>query len=325
MMSYILVFSFGLFSITFLSRNKTSFIKNLFYFIIANLYFVLITLLLPEGFADDQYEYFGYVKYDFDSLQLKYQIMKAASYIPYELFSFEMMEIRYLLYISFTVILLFILYELHINNYALLILVIMPSVFLHAGLFLREPISYIFIVFFIYSIIKKRFLFGILSFLVIFIVRPDSAGLLTPFFIFWLTSNKRIQFLFSTILVASYLILITSTPLEILLDGYRSLFGMPDFNINLQSIINSLLNLLFGSMLPEIATILMLFETIVTIVMMSQVKNKNILLTCWLIGLLIIGSISNNSGFVLRMRSPLLLITFIYFLFEKSTTNHEKK
>ena len=251
--------------------------------------------------------------------------MKAASYIPYELFSFEMMEIRYLLYISFIVILLFILYELNINNYALLILIIMPSVFLHAGLFLREPISYIFIVFFIYSIIKKRFLFGILSFLIILIVRPDSAGLLTPFFIFWLTSNKRIQFLFSTILVASYLILITSTPLEILLDGYRSLFGMPDFNINLQSVINSLLNLLFGSLLPEIATILILFETIVTIVMLSQVKNKNILLTCWLIGLLIIGSISNNSGFVLRMRSPLLLITFIYFLFEKSTTNHEKK
>ena len=325
MISYILVFSFGLFSITFLSRNKTSFKKNLFYFIIANLYFVLITLLLPEGFADDQYEYFGFVKYDFDVLQYKYQIMKAASYIPYELFSFEMMEIRYLLYISFIVILLFILYELNINNYALLILIIMPSVFLHAGLFLREPISYIFIVFFIYSIIKKRFLFGILSFLIILIVRPDSAGLLTPFFIFWLTSNKRIQFLFSTILVASYLILITSTPLEILLDGYRSLFGMPDFNINLQSVINSLLNLLFGSLLPEIATILILFETIVTIVMLSQVKNKNIFLTCWLIGLLIIGSISNNSGFVLRMRSPLLLITFIYFLFEKSTTNHEKK
>lgn len=325
MITYLLVFLFGLATICFISIKRESFYRNIFYYLLANLYFLFIVLLLPDGFADDQFEYFSFMKYDFDSLLPKYKIMQIASYVPYKLLSFDLMSLRYLFFINYILILLFVLKKLNLESTALIFLIIMPSIFLHAGLFLREPISYIFITFFIFAILKKKFLIGILSFLMVFIIRPDSAGLLTPLFIYWISNKPRTQFIFSISLVGVYASLITNTPLEILLNGYRALFGMPDFVISLRSISYSAFNLLFGSGVLETATLIMFIETIVVLIMLFNIKNKSILVACWFIGLLIIGSISDNSGFIVRMRSPLIIITFICYFFQEYSNAGFKK
>ena len=325
MITYLLVFLFGLMAISFISKKRESFNRNIFYYLLANLYFLLIILSLPDGFADDQYEYFSFMTYDFDSLGLKYQIMQIASYVPYKLLAFDLMSLRYVFFINYVLVLLFVLKKMNLESTALIFLIIMPSIWLHAGLFLREPISYIFITFFIFAILKKKFIIGILSFLMVFIIRPDSAGLLTPLFIYWISSKPRTQFIFSILLVGLYAFLITNTPLEILLNGYRGLFGMPDFVISPRSISYSSFNLLFGSGALETASLIMLIETIFVLILLFNIKNKSILVSCWFIGLLIIGSISDNSGFIVRMRSPLIIITFICYFFQEYSNAGLKK
>lgn len=325
MISYLLVFMFGLLNIALITRNRDSLLVNICYFILANAYFLLVTLILPVGFADDQYEYFSFINYDFDLIEFKYKIMQLSSYIPFQLLEFDLMSIRYLFFVNYVVILLFILKKLNLESTALIFLTIMPSVFLHTGLFLREPIAYIFVTTFIFGILKKKYLIGIFSFLMVLIIRPDSAGLLTPLFIYWVSSKPRTHVILSTLLVFIYYMLITSTPIELLLNGYRSLFGMPNFDLSFYSIGYSIFNLLFGSGRLEIATLIMAFESIVVLIVLLNTKNKSVLIACWLIGALIIGTISDNSGFIVRMRSSLIIITFIYYFFQRySSTNSIK-
>lgn len=317
MISFALVFLGGLIFTISISQNKKVFYENIFYYLFANCYFLLITFFLPSGFADDQYEYFSFIPYDLNDIGSKYQIMKIVSYIPYEFFEFDLMNLRYLFFINYVVVLLFFLKKLNLNSLSLLFLIIMPSIFLHAGLFLREPIVYVFITIFIYAIVKKRLLISVFSFLFILLIRPDTAGLLTPLFIYLVSNKPRIHFFLSIMLVCIYIVLITSTPIETLLSGYRSLFGMPDFGINIRSISRSLFNLLFGSGSFEVATLLIMFESIIAVVIIYKIENKSIIVACWFLGLLLIGSISANSGFIIRTRSALIVTTFIFYFYQK--------
>ena len=107
------------------------------------------------------------------------------------------------------------------------------------------------------------------------------------------------------------------SPIATFLDGYRYLFGISDFNLDLASIFSAAKNLLFGSMIFEIPTLIIAFETLVISYMIYQTKNTKVIFLMWFVGILIVGSISDNSGFLVRMRSPLILVTVLYFLFEK--------
>lgn len=319
MISSLLIFLSGLAFTIYLSNNRKGLIVNIFYYVVANCYFLLILFMLPSGFADDQYEYFLFMQYDLDVIAFKYKVMKIASFIPFELLIFDFINLRYMFFVNYVVVLLFFLKKLNLDSLSLIFLLIMPSIFLHAGLFLREPIVYIFITIFIYAILKKRFLVSIIAFLFIVVIRPDSSALLTPFFIYLYFSKPKTQFFLAIILVSFYTVLITSSQIETLLNGYRNLYGVEDFNISISSISQSLLNLLFGSRNFDIPTLIIVFETAIAGAMVYKIENRSIIVTCWLIGVLLIGSISFNSGFIVRTRSPLIIVTFIYYFYQKAS------
>jgi hypothetical protein len=70
-------------------------------------------------------------------------------------------------------------------------------------------------------------------------------------------------------------------------------------------------------MIFEIPTLIIAFETFVISFIIYQTKNTKVIFLMWFVGILIVGSISDNSGFLVRMRSPLILVTVLYFLYEK--------
>ncbi len=318
MISYFIVFFVGFGLLSLINFEKKIFINNLFFYLVANLIFIFTVLILPEGFADDQYEYFEFMRYDFDQQnQIKYQIMYVISFIPIQIFEFEMLSIRYLFFISYILVLLNILKQFEIGYLSFPVLILMPSVFLHASLFLREPMSYIFITLFVYFVLKKRIIFSFTMFLAIFAIRPDSAGLVAPFFLMIFSRNKNFQTFGIFLLLIIYTYLVFYSPIAVFLDGYRYLFGISNFNLDLASIFNAAKNLLFGSMIFEIPTLIIIFETFVISYMIYKTKNTKVIFLMWFIGILIVGSISDNSGFLVRMRSPLILVTVLYFLFEK--------
>ena len=108
MISFILIFFSGLALLCISNYEKKVFFNSLFFYITANLIFIFTFLILPEGFADDQYEYFDYMQYDFDQLtQIKYQIMYAITYIPLQILDFDMLSIRYLFFLTYILVLLF--------------------------------------------------------------------------------------------------------------------------------------------------------------------------------------------------------------------------
>ncbi len=318
MISFFAVFFIGMGLLASINFEKKLFLNSLFFYFTANIIFIFTVLILPEGFADDQYEYFDFMRYDFDQLnQVKYKVMYIISFIPLQIFDFEMLSLRYLFFISYILILLKVLKAFNFLYLSLPILVIMPSVFLHASLFLREPVSYIFITLFIFFVLNKRFLFSFLSFLGVFVIRPDSAGLIAPFFLMLFSYRKDLQNYGILVLLIIYTYLVFYSPISIFLDGYRFLFGVPDFSLSLNSILDASKNLLFGSMIIEIPTLIMLFETVIIFYLIYKIRNRKIIIFIWFIGVLIVGSISDNSGFLLRMRSPIILVTVLYFLYER--------
>ena len=318
MINYFFVFFIGLGLLSLINFEKKIFVNNIFFYLVANLIFIFTVLILPEGFADDQYEYFEYMRYDFDQLnQIKYQIMYVISFIPLQIFEFEMLSVRYLFFISYILVLLNILKQFEIGYLSFPVLILMPSVFLHASLFLREPMSYIFITLFVYFVLQKRIVFSFISFVAIFAIRPDSAGLVAPFFLMIFSRNRNLQNLGIFLLLIIYTYLVFYSPIALFLDGYRYLFGISDFNLDLASIFNAAKNLLFGSMIFEIPTLIIAFETFVISFIIYQTKNTKVIFLMWFVGILIVGSISDNSGFLVRMRSPLILVTVLYFLYEK--------
>ena len=92
---------------------------------------------------------------------------------------------------------------------------------------------------------------------------------------------------------------------------------MPPFNFDFNSFFSATKNLLLGSALIQIETLIIAFETVIVLMMIVNMKNRNLVLLMWFVGILLVGSISNNSGFIIRLRSPLILITVIYFFHER--------
>tara|TARA_B100000900_G_scaffold370996_1_gene349903 strand:- start:18278 stop:19276 length:999 start_codon:yes stop_codon:yes gene_type:complete len=317
-MNMFLVFILGLAFIATLNYEKKLFMNNVFFFIVSNFIFIFTVSILPEGFADDQYEYFDYMRFSLNEIpSIEVSTMYIASFIPVQIFEFDMLSVRYLFFISFVLLLLKILKNFSLGHLSLLLLLAMPSVFLHSSLFLREPISYVFIILFVYFVLKKQLFFSSLFYIVIVAVRPDSAALVAPFFLFFLSGRRNIQNFGIIFLLILYIYIILFSPLSLLLDGYRGLFSMPPFNLDFNSFYMASKNLLLGSTLIQVETFLIIFETIIATIMIANMKNKNFIILMWFVGILLIGSISNNSGFIIRLRSPLILITVIYFFYER--------
>lgn len=326
MINFFLIFIIGLGIVSVINFEKKVLINNIFFYLLSNFIFIFTVLILPEGFADDQYEYFDFMKYNFNELNLiKYQVMYIITYIPIQIMEFSMLSTRYLFFTSYVIVLLIILKNLKLGYLSLPVLIVTPSIFLHASLFLREPVSYIFIASFIYFVLNKKFIFSLISFFIVFLIRPDSAGLIAPFFLMLFQNRRYLQNFGLTLLLITYLYLVFYSPISTFLDGYRFLFGLPEFNLDISSFYNATANILFGSMILEIPTLIIIFETFIILFAIAKMKNKKVIVFIWFVGVMIVGSISDNSGFIVRMRSPLILITILYFLFESYTLSYKEK
>ena len=117
MINIFLVFIAGFAFIATLNYEKKLFINNVFFFIISNFIFIFTVLILPEGFADDQYEYFEFMRFGLNEIpSIEVMTMYIASFIPVQIFEFNMLSVRYLFFITFVLILLKLLKKIKLGH-----------------------------------------------------------------------------------------------------------------------------------------------------------------------------------------------------------------
>ena len=308
------------------------FIRNLFHYSKIRLYegffslfiilliFFLIRLLLPAQFAPDQIEYFvGSSSEDlkFSVASYKFMGLWFASHYSIHYLGFTISELQFLLFLYFLVPYI---YFVSINGSMLLgtaLLFLMPSVLIHAGLYLREPLAYIFIVIFFISIKKDSLLLGLLALFATAVIRPDFSIILSCFLGMFLKNRNMQTLFFISFITLSYYVLVYSEFSQVL-KGYRSLFGMPEFTLTIGNLLTSFFNVLVGKKDFSIETIILSIETIFLLFMIYFSRDRKVILCALFVVIILVGSVSDNSGFILRIRSVLILSSFCVFLLNLS-------
>ena len=327
-MHTLLIFSLSIFFLILISKNVHQLVSTSIFYIVSLVWYMLILSVLPEGFASDQYEYFDFVKnnaFDIEDASIKYLVMFYFMYIPINIFDFGIADAKYFLFSIMILSLLYFLLRIHLLSAFLPILFLLPSVFLHAGLLLREPIVYIIIPLLTYSVFNHKKYLAFILLLSVGIVRPETALILSPIFISFFTKQYNRQVFMSATLIIVFLYIMTTPPIEIILDGYRELFNVQKFYISLSSISYSIKNLLFGSFSLDVANIILILESCLVFLLIYLIKARLLLIVSYLMAAFLIGSISDNSGFIIRLRSPVIMVTIFWYVFEQYNYKFKKK
>lgn len=316
MLIYLILIMVSFFISSIQSNSHEDTIKNSYINIILLTFFLVIFFVLPSSFSSDQYEYYEIIESDiFSNLPFKTLFIGIVSYLPINWYGFEINDVRFLFFIISSTFIYFIGKKITGSSIAPLLFFLLPSVAIHSGLFLREPLIYGFLFIYMYYIYKDKIILSSISWVLIFFLRPDSAILVFPMFLtFFKNINLRIFFAIFG-LIFTYFLLEFYEPLNFVFNSYRNMYDI-DHNMlsSLGGIFNSFSNFFIGSRSLSIATILLLVETFILLYILYKLDNKIIALTLILMGIIIIGSISDNSGFILRLRSSIVIIFMIMYL-----------
>jgi hypothetical protein len=319
-MNTILIFLATTLLLIFITRRVTKIPTMIGFYSIAIVGIYLLQLMIPEGFADDQVEYFEFVKGGESDLwvsSFKNTGLFLITFIPIRYLQFDIFSAKVLLFSLVMLSQLYLLFRIRSLLWFFPILIIVPSYLLHSGLFIREPMVYMIIPFLIYSVMFKNLASSILWLLVVAVLRPEAALIVSPILIYHIKTSDKLKFLILGLYVVGLLYVMTNTILEDVLNGYRLLFDVQSFLINLDSIIFSAGNLFLGSRSLDIAGALLIFESVFVFFLIFAIKDKTPILFAYLVAILLVGSISANSGFIIRIRSSLVLVTVLWYLCER--------
>lgn len=314
---FFLLFSFN-------SNNYFDGLKKSYLVAVFMALFVILFNALPATFASDQYEYYEIIKdRNFENLPYKVIILSIVSYIPISA-EFGLTALRLFLYIL--CIFSFIYYGQKITNSLLKssILLLIPSIAIHSSLFLREPLVYAAVIAFVFYILNRKFFLALIFWIFVASIRQDTAILIFPLFLFFFRKDWQ-KSLFAILgITFTYFALIYFEPLNIFLNGYRNIWGIQhDILSTPYGIFSSILNFLLGSKSLDFATFLLFLESIFLIYILLNLNNKTIPFAILLLGILTVGSLSDSSGFILRIRSVIMLI-FLLLYFNEKTVGKKK-
>jgi hypothetical protein len=288
-------------------------IINFYVLFLFSCVFSIFKILIPDSFAGDQYYYHDYIinvinGSDLDLNNFKSNVIFIISY-PLFLITHNLYLVCFINFIVLVYIL-----NRYKNN---LIVLLFPSILFYSLLFLREVYLYIFIII-LFNAEKKSFKY--IAIIFIGLLRPDSLIIISPLILLDLFKSINIVLIFSFLLA----LLINLFLIDYYLESYRLIFD--GFNISGLFIID-LFTYLINYLLPlsgtELAVYFSLIEFVLIIFIVIFIyynKYYYLLITflCSLIvGSILIGSIGDNIGFNLRLRSPMILSFLIYAIKKK--------
>ena len=310
--------SFFIFTINTNSHGET--IRNSYINLILVSFFASVYFVLPYSFSSDHYEFFVIIGSEkFSNLPYKTFIIGLVSYVPINFYFFGIDEIRFLFFLLCASSIYFIGKKITKSSILPLFFFILPSVAIHSGLFLREPLIYAVLFIFIYYIFENKFIFSLIAWVFVFLLRPDSAILIFPVFLqFFKNKNLRFFLAFSGV-IFTYLMLEYYEPLNFIFNSYRNQYDMSHNTLsNIDGLVGAIFNFFIGSRSANISTILLITESFLLLTLYFKLDNKIVTTALILIGIIILGSISDNSGFILRLRSVIVVIFLLMYFKERT-------
>jgi hypothetical protein len=292
------------------------------YVIIFSTFLLLIlfttTIILPQNFADDQVEYYSAISYsyDFSDYQYKNFVLQILFSPLVKFFNVSFNSLRMIIATIFISLLLLFSYKNKFEVLLPIIILFIPSVIIHSTLVLREIIVYsIIIIGFLFYANKKYKLFYITIFSLIF-VRVDSFLLVSPFLFFPVKIiNFRLKvFILLFLITLLWYLSIFFPQLNLFLSGYQSLFGITDQIGSFDAIYNGLKRFFGLGLNYGIPTFAILLESILLIMILKDREIRPYAIIAIIIGAMLIGQLSNNPGFILRLRSPVILTMLLLYL-----------
>ena len=280
-------------------------------------------ILIPEEFSDDQQEYYEVVSngviWPVESLgDLKSFAMWILSAPPRFIGADSLTAIKIFNFVSFVFLLGWL---SRISNVGrerrLLVVIMLPLVAIHATLFLREVYIYLLLILFFIALLRDKRLCQASLVVFIGLVRPDSLVLVFPL-LMALRFRRSISILFAYTMIV--VLSVTQVPeIQALLHGYSLLFDVrPAYPTD------GLLNLLFPSGGSTIAALICAVESIALFCVVGFAYFRGyfsmpliVSILCGLaIGSVLVGSVSDNPGFVGRIRSPFYLTILLVIIFK---------
>ena len=231
-------------------------------------------------------------------------------------------------------ILIFLLSKIFLNERVLLISVLLiiltPSIYLHSVTFLREVYVYTVLCLFFYFYQKSGYQYStyrsIIFICVIAVIRVDMAILITPLFIYFCNYKQNFRYVaYVTCILLTYFIKINYTAA---FDGYRYLFGMPEYLPIYKQIFNFYLPSEGSStaLLISVWELALIFSIWIILLYYRQYHNLVLAYICMqIIGVILLGDVSDNIGFVSRIRSIILFSILMSLCLEFIRRNNSIK
>jgi hypothetical protein len=302
----------------FLLLTSILFKKDLydfFWILLASSFLYLIIhfiLPLPEGFNNDQYVYLDLVnegdtnsfKTFYHNLFKSYFFLQGKVVIEY---------VQYFLGLS-NLYLIFLLFKRGLNNRKMFLFLILCSGYtLHIFTFLREPFLFLLITYYVYLVLKNRFLLSLVLIVLIGLARADALLYALPFLILRLSSGFKHIYKVTLFGYSLLYWLIFMGPLSVYTEPYiRAFLLLSDLESD-NSLIHNSLNLITPSLsLPKILFQIQFLGGLYYIFKLKG--NMNLYKTSISIfsfTLIILLTISNNYGWLLRITSGMALMFYL--------------
>lgn len=276
--------------------------------------FVNYVLPLPDGFNDDQYAYLELVN---EGTSNTIKTFYHSLFNPYLFFNNKIIleYVQYFLGFS-NLFLLFLLFDKGLDSLKMLLFIVLCSGYsLHIFTFLREPFLYLFISLFLFYLLKGKFLLSLTLTVLIGLARIDSLLYILPLWTIALPPRFRFRSIYKIVPLCYIFIywMIFFGPLSIYTEPYIRAFSlMNDLESN-NTINQNILNLITPSL--SISKVLFQIQLILGFYFIFKLKRNvhfyKICRVVFFFTLLILLTISNNFGWLLRLTSGIILILFI--------------
>ncbi len=299
------------FAIAVSARSQRDLVFSPLILLLSTAIFLMAFFLLPSDFGGDQHEYFEEIQHGNiipDTFaQYKSYVLFLASLLPVSIEN-NLQFLQIFNALVFSCVLAIVLKNYKLTP-GLALIFLLPSWWAHIPLFLREIYAYSLLICFCYSL-KKGSKFQYLFLVLIGLFRIECFAILVSIYFFRITNNRTLSWFLVFFYISAIFYIMNLSPLTQFFIGYRIEFGTENPASSVTVFLSQFLNILIptkGSLFAQLIVVIELF-LIVYLILVYQKKYE--LIAFFLVGAVLIGSVSDNIGFVTRIRAPIIM----YFL-----------
>lgn len=266
-------------------------------------------LYVPLEFANDQEKYLNVIQEGNPSGSLT--LLEHGGLKLIAMHTFSIIQLYFVKSIDFVKIINFTIFSFILFLYAreckyknIFLIIFIPTVLLHATLFLRE--IYVYELMVLLFLTKSRLLFFTI-FVLIGFLRFDSIIIITPLLIY--REKLRYGGILYLLIIAASILFYQSEIYQSSLEGYLKLY-----EIKQPSVLDAVTNFYIPSAGHLFGYIFVAVELIFLTYFFYFNRSLMLLAAITVVGAIFLGSASDNIGFILRIRSPLLFGMFLYMM-----------